>query len=130
VIARVAVAALAVAVLAWLGLMERNAALEARGVAAAGRLTTPGNGARAEDSLRAARVLNPDTAPDVSRAILYRAQGRTAAAVALLDDVLRREPDNLRAWGLLYAVAAGGDPEAVRRALAARRRLDPLGAAR
>jgi cytochrome c-type biogenesis protein CcmH/NrfG len=129
-VARVAVAFAAVVVLAWLGVMERDARLQARGVEAAGRLGEPGGAGRAEAAFRAARLLNPDTTPDVGRALVLQAQGHGDRAVAVLEDVVRREPDNARAWGLLYAVARESDPAAARRALAARRRLDPIGARR
>ena len=125
---RAAVAAVAVVLLAWLGVMERDARLQARGVAAAGRLDVPGSAARADAAFRDARLLNPDTAPDVARALVLQARGRRGAAVALLEAVVRREPENVSAWGVLYAVARDADPAAARRALAARRRLDPLGA--
>jgi hypothetical protein len=42
--------------------------------------------------------------------------------VALLEDVLRREPDNLTAWRVLMLLS----PDAAGRALAAQRRLDPV----
>ncbi len=53
-------------------------------------------------------------------------RGREREAAALLERVVEREPDNLTAWGLLLAFARERDPAAARRALAARRRLDPL----
>jgi len=104
---RAAVIAVAVAALGWLGLMERSLRLQ----------TSP-----SDEDLRAARILNPDTLPDVRRAFLFQSQGRTRDAARALEGVLRREPDNLEAWGLLYQFT--GDE----RALEARRRLDPLGA--
>ena len=75
-------------------------------------------------------LLNPDTAPDVGpRAFLYFGTNRREQARTLIEDLLRREPDNLTAWALLFL---GGeswvDPAAERRALAARRRLDPVSA--
>jgi hypothetical protein len=97
----------ALAALGWLGLMERSVRLQA---------------SPSEANLRAARVLNPDTLPDVRLAFLHQSRGRTDAATRTLEDVLRREPDNLDAWGVLYAFTKD------ERALAARRRLDPLGA--
>jgi len=115
---RVAVIAVAVLVLAWLGLMERAVRLEASGAVAADRRDF----ATAEAEFRAARLLNPDASPDLRRAFVYQGNGRTSEATRLLDAVLRREPDNLEAWGLLYAFTQ--DP----RALEARARLDPLGA--
>ncbi len=125
-LARAAVGLAAVAVLAWLGVLERDARLQARGVAAAERPDVDGNLARAEDHLRAARFLNPDTGPDVGRAAVYNAGGRWREAVALLEDVLRREPANIGAWGVLLVVARDRDRAVAERAVNARRRLDPL----
>ena len=125
-LARVALGLVAAFVLAWLAVMERDARLQARGIAAAERIAVAGNVERAEDDLRAASFLNPDTAPDVGRAAVYNAAGRWRESIALLDDVLRREPDNIAAWGVLYLVARDRDPAAAERAINARRRLDPL----
>jgi len=126
--ARMLVIVVAVAVLAWLAVMERDARKQASGVAAAQRLDVPGNAERAERAFRDARLLTPDTAPDVSRAVVLRATERQDAAVALLEDVVRREPDNLTAWGVLATLARDHDPDAAARALEARRRLDQLNA--
>jgi predicted Zn-dependent protease len=125
---RAVVATVAVLVLAWLGIMERDARLQARGIAAAQELDVAGNGARAERAFRDARLLTPDTAPDVSRAFLLRATGRQDEAIALLDDVVAREPENVTAWGVLATFARGHDATAFARAVSARRRLDPLSA--
>jgi hypothetical protein len=119
-----------VVVLAWLGVMERDARLESRAVEAAGRLDVPGNAERAAADFRGARLLNPDTAPDVGLALLLHGEGRREQATALLEDVLDREPENLTAWGLLYNVARSEDPATARRAFEARRRLDPIRARR
>jgi hypothetical protein len=127
---RVGVVLLACAVLAWLGVMERDTRLQARGTEAARALHMPGNFARAERDFRDARLLNPDTAPDVSRAFLYRQRGRQREALSLLEDVVRREPDNRIAWSVLLTFARGHDRGAERRALAALERLDPVNAAR
>jgi predicted Zn-dependent protease len=117
----------AIVVLAWLAVMERDARLEQRGVAAAG-LQTPAARARAERDFRSARLLNPDSGPDVSRAFVLQAEGRSAAAIRAIRGVLRREPDNLQAWAVLATFARGHDPAAVREAFAADRRLDPISA--
>jgi len=126
--ARVAFALAAVALLAWLGLMERDAFLHGRGVEAAGRVRDAGDFARAEGDLRRARLLNPDTATDVDRAVLYLAAGRSREAVALLEDVVRAEPENRTAWAVLYGATDGRDAAAAGRARAALRRIDPLNA--
>lgn len=129
--ARAGVALVAVVVLAWLAVMEYDARTLKHGVETASEMFTAGNpspeGFRsAESDFRDARLLTPDTTPDLHRAVLYRVHGRTSQAVALLEDVVRREPDNVTAWNVLYALVRDGDPVAARRALAARRRLDPL----
>jgi hypothetical protein len=123
VIARAGIAVVAVLVLAWLGLMERDVRLEAHGTELS---AVPGNLARADADLRAAQRLNPDTGPELKRAFLYVGAGRPADAAAILEGIVRREPDNLAAWGALFNVARGRDGTAAERALAARRRLDPL----
>ena len=127
---RVGVALVAVLVLGWLAVMERDTRLQERAIKASGRLGVAGNEARADAAFRSARFLNPDTTPDVGRAVMYLARERRPAAAALLRDVLRREPDNLTAWSVLYGVTRQSDPATARRALAARKRLDPLAARR
>ena len=121
---RAVVAVVAVAVIAWLGVMELNVRRQADGLDAAQRRAF----AAADADFRAARTLNPSTAPDVSRAFLYARNGRRDRAAALLKDVVRREPDNLTAWGVLYSFTKDDDPATAARALAARRRLDPVSA--
>jgi hypothetical protein len=127
---RAAVALVAVLVLGWLAVMERDTRLQERAIKASGRLSVAGNEARADAAFRDARFMNPDTTPDVGRAVMYLARERRPAAAALLRDVLGREPDNLTAWSVLYGVTRQSDPATARRALAARKRLDPLAARR
>ena len=127
---RVAVGVVAVLVLGWLGVMERDTRLQERGIKASGRLGVAGNEARADKAFRDARFLNPDTTPDVGRAVMYLARERRPEAATVLRDVLRREPDNLTAWSVLYGVTRRSDAATARRALAARKRLDPLAARR
>jgi predicted Zn-dependent protease len=123
VVARVSVVCVAVLVLGWLGLMERDVRADKRGVALSAQ---PGNLTRADAELRAAQRFNPDTEPELTRAYLYVGAGQPARAAAIVEGILRREPDNLAAWGALFNVARDRDPAAADRALAARRRLDPL----
>lgn len=129
-VGRVLVTLTAVAMLAWLAAMERDVRLLARGVEASGQLRTAGSFERAEADLRAARLLNPDVRPDLARALLYQGDGRLAQATRLLEDVVRREPENPAAWSGLLVLARERDPERARRALAALRRLDPVNARR
>jgi hypothetical protein len=122
VIARAVVAVVAVAVIAWLGAMERDTRLLAR----AGDAATARDYAAAERDLRDAGALTADTTADVRRAFLLQGTRRGDAARALLADVVRREPDNLTAWGLLLTFARDADPAVAARARAQVRRLDPL----
>ena len=125
-VARVAIAVGAVLVLAWLGLMELDVRREARGTELASKLAVPGNLARADAALRGAQRRSPDTEPELRRAFLYVGAGRPTQAAAILEGILRQEPDNLAAWGALFNVARDRDAAAADRALDARRRLDPL----
>jgi predicted Zn-dependent protease len=126
--ARVAVAVAAVAVLAWLGVMERDARFLARGIALAQPPRAPGDLERADSALRRATLLNPDTAPDTGRAFVLQASGRETSAVGLLEDVVRREPENLGAWRVLLTITRDTEAVIARRALAAVRGLDPVNA--
>ena len=121
---RVALAVVAVLVIAWLGVMERDLRLQESGTAAleAGELD------RAGRDLRGARLLNPDPAPDVSLALVQQARGDQAGAQAAIEAVVREEPDNLLAWATLALLTRGVDDAAAERAAQARERLDPLNA--
>jgi hypothetical protein len=127
-VARACVAALALAMLAWLSVMALDDRAFRRGVELSGRVRGPADAMRAERALRDARRMNPDSAPDVARAILYEGRGAPERSAVVLESVLRREPDNLAAWALLYRLARTRNPATARRALAARARLDPLNA--
>jgi hypothetical protein len=121
-VSRVVVAVVAVAVIAWLGVMERDTRLLAR----ADHAAQARDYAAAERNLRDADTLTADTTADVRRAFLLQATRRGDEARALLEDVVRREPDNLTAWGLLLTFARESDPATADRARAQVRRLDPL----
>lgn len=116
-ISRILVAFAAVAVLGWLVVMERDERLQERGVAT----SNPAD-------LEAARLWNPDTTPDLRLAFVALGRGRRAEAQAVLEDLVRREPDNIFAWGALLNVTRGVEPAVARTALMQLRRLDPLGA--
>jgi hypothetical protein len=130
VLARAAVALIALAAIGWLAVMERDARLYERGIAAGGRLDDPETIARAEADLRDARLLSPDRTPDVGRALILWTVGRSGEARALLEDVVRDEPDNLSAWTALGWVDDGDDPALEQRVAAEMRRLDPLNGGR
>jgi hypothetical protein len=124
---RAALVVAAIVVLGWLVVMERDAWLQRAGENALKPGATPAQLDAAESDLERARWLNPDPAPDVSLALLHRARGDGARALAAIDAVVADEPDNLRAWAA-YAVLGRDDPERRARFEAALRRLDPLNA--
>jgi hypothetical protein len=126
VLARVVVCVVAVLVIGWLAVMERDARLYARGIAAGGSLDDPATIARAEKDFRDARLLTPDRTPDVGRSLILWTVGRSAEARDVLEDVVRSEPDNLSAWTALGWVNDGEDAALQRRVDAEVRRLDPL----
>jgi hypothetical protein len=126
VLARLAVAVVAVLAIGWLVVMERDARLYERGIAAGGSLDDPATIARAEQDFRDARLLTPDRTADVGRSLILWTVGRSTEARAVLEDVVRSEPDNLSAWTALGWVNDGEDAALQRRVEAEVRRLDPL----
>jgi hypothetical protein len=122
-IARVGLALAAVVVIAWLGVIERGVRLQHTAIAESSR---PPIGDAYRD-FRRARLLNPDTAPDVLIALLDSAHGKPARSVAELQAVTRREPENLFAWVQIYKIAHGNRMAvAEREALREMARLDPV----
>lgn len=121
-VARVLVAVLAIVVLAWLGVMERDTRL----LATWGPTSRTEGVRAADDQLRSATFLNPDTTPDLQRGLLYLGNRRLRRSAATVQGVLRREPDNIDAWGELFLVGRGHDRSLVHRARNAVRRLDPV----
>jgi hypothetical protein len=130
VLARIAVAVIAIAAVGWLAVLERDERLYQRGIAAGGRLNNPRTIAKAESDLEKARLLTPDRTADGARALILWTAGRAAHARPVLEDIVASEPDNLSAWTALGWVNAGDDPALERRAAAQMRRLDPLNGGR
>ena len=79
----------------------------------------------AANLLEDARFLNPDVQPLLAEGALLAARGgrRAAEGVALLEKAVRREPDNVFAWGVLASATRRLDPE---RSRAAQARVDEL----
>jgi LacI family transcriptional regulator len=102
--ARVSVAVAALAVVAWLAVMERDARLQASGFAAATQPRVAERFARADADLRGARLLNPDTTPDLARALLHQGLRRFVVLGAPPRVVTARE----RSDAFADAVRDGG----------------------
>src|SRR5262245_55663909 len=97
--------------------MERDVRLQAQAAAESHHGATAAELDAAAADLRSATFLNPDATPDIARAVVENARGQRARAIALIERVVDREPDNLLAWQVLALYARGSDPAALRRAL-------------
>ncbi len=111
VIARGMLAALAVVLIAWFGLLARDHEL---GTAASQRIVDePDMGAAqwhdAMRDLKRAELLDPSTDWSLIRAQYLLLRDRPAA-LAVAEDVLRREPDNLGAWWVVLRATRTSDP--------------------
>jgi hypothetical protein len=129
-VTRAAVALVAVLAIGWLGVLLRD---ERVGASAADRIfyapqLPPSELARQLDRMEGARLLDPDPKVDLNRAGLLLLRGRRAEAAAIAGARARREPANLEAWRIVFQATRGSDPDRAAQALAAIRRLNPLGA--
>lgn len=106
-VARLLLAAAALAAAIWLGLSYRSERHEVR---ALGVALTPARVGRAEldralRDARAAQAYRPDAGPRlVEWRLLYRS-GRRREAVGVLEREVRSEPENAEAWYFLSQVA-------------------------
>jgi predicted Zn-dependent protease len=118
-------AAAAIAAVVWLALSYRSERLESR----AGRAALEGAGisaAEAEQALsraREARTVQPDAGPKLLEWLLLDLRGRDREALPLLEEIVREEPANARAWFLLAEHAR--DPALEREARRRFRELRP-----
>jgi hypothetical protein len=81
---------------------------------------------RKRELLEDARRFNPDPAPELREAQLLLFIDRDREAVRILEDVVRREPENYEAWLGLRQAALQVDPGLARRAASQAIRLNPL----
>ena len=112
----------------WLAVQERAARAEVELQSIAfdpGGALGPETVARAEDLLRADRLLNPGRRPDLYEAVVLGRAGRTPEAIAVLRRTVAAEPENLEAWALLARAARTEDPALAARARARQRELAP-----
>jgi len=129
--ARLLLAAVAIVLIAWFGLMYRNYRV---GADAADRVIVhPDMGdaafARSMDDLRSAETLDPSTEWSVTRANYLLLRDK-ATALIVARSIVDKEPDNLAAWVAVAKAADGRDPVLLRRANAAIQRLNPAPARR
>jgi Flp pilus assembly protein TadD len=132
VLGRALLALLALALLGWFAIGYRDARLTDR-VSAVTRDQQPSRGRleAALGDLRDARTLNPDRSTSLGfEALIDVRLNRTRAAIAVLQELVRREPLSAEAWALLSAVSRQIDPALSARAFAKVRELDPVDARR
>jgi predicted Zn-dependent protease len=125
---RTALAAVAVAACAWflLGAVQAHEIDRATAILATGTELSPGRAAQARSALNSAGTLNPDTTVTLLRARLAELQHQPKRAIALGEQVVAEEPQNLDAWLALAQVAASAHRlQPLDRAVAALARLDP-----
>jgi predicted Zn-dependent protease len=128
VIARVAVLAFAVIVLAWLAVNLRGYdRLEDGQRLALAPNATDASAREAARLLEDARFLNPDTRPTLAKGSLLVARGGPGVKEgrALLEEAVRREPDNVVAWAVLASATRRLDPRRSRQAQARALELSP-----
>jgi Flp pilus assembly protein TadD len=127
VIARVAIAAAALAVAVWLGVELRSSTAqdEMIGLAFQRRTPTKADLARGERLAPRARVLNPDVRVDESLGVLQLRTGDRKSAVATFRSLTAEEPRNAELWAALAQAAQGYDDALATRARARARALAP-----
>jgi predicted Zn-dependent protease len=126
--ARVAVVAVAVLALAWLGVNLRGFdRFESGQRLALAPGATDASARQAAQLLEDARFLNPDTRPIIARGSLLVARGGAGVKEgrALLEEAVRSEPDNVVAWAVLASATRRLDPQRSRQARARALELSP-----
>jgi hypothetical protein len=121
---RAALVALALLAGAWLavGLRAVNLENDAKAVVDKARAgtATPAEVERARDDLHKADFLSPSKDPIIREGELMASLGREGEGAILGYSVTLKEPDNLRAWFLVWAT----EPDAARKAAAKKRLLE------
>jgi predicted Zn-dependent protease len=127
-VARVAVVAVAVLALAWLGVNLRGYdRFESGQRLALAPNATDASARQAAQLLEDARFLNPDTRPMVAKGALLVTRGGAGVKEgrALLEEAVRKEPDSVLAWGVLASATRRLDPQRSRQARARALELSP-----
>jgi hypothetical protein len=129
--ARLALVVVAIATVGWLAMSYRSVQHTERAVQLAHlppQARTPATVDAALREFERARRWNPDPFPLAEQGLLLASEGRVAEGVALLEQGVRREPENSLLWGLLARVTQTSDPARSREAAARLRELNPLAA--
>ena len=127
-VARALLALVAVLVLAWVVVLLRD--FEIGNDAAAAAFSpglTPAERDHKLDQVKQAQFLNPDSDLRLSRAGFALLSGHPGDAARMAREIVRDEPDNIGAWGVLLEATAKSDRTTAAEANAQLKRLDPLG---
>lgn len=127
-LSRLLLAACAILVLAWVGVLVRDHYV---GESAAQALLYGQNLSDREfehniQRIADSRFLNPGTSADLARGTYYLVRGRPRAAAHVAEALVRSEPENVDAWQLLRQATRDTDPARSREAAAQVKRLNPL----
>jgi predicted Zn-dependent protease len=125
---RLLLAACAILVLAWVGVLVRDHYVG--GAAAEALLYDQTLGDREFERniqrMADSRFLNPSSSPDLARGTYYLVRGRPRAAARIAEALVRSEPENADAWRLLWHATKDTEPGRAREAAAQLKRLNPL----
>jgi hypothetical protein len=125
---RLLLAACAILVLAWVGVLVRDHYV---GGAAAEALLYNQNLSDREferniQRMADSRFLNPGSSADLARGTYYLVRGRPRAAARVAEGLVRSEPENVDGWQLLWRATRDTDPARSEEAAAQVKRLNPL----
>jgi hypothetical protein len=127
---RAVLAVCAVVMLGWLGVLVRDYYLADS--ASPLLFGSHGSNVSAADfpvyikRLKDAELLNPDSSLALARATYLLRRGYADAAVGEAERLVRKEPDNVNAWGVLYRARLQTDPGRATEAAREIHRLDPI----
>ena len=133
IVIRGALIAVALVAAAWLALGVRALNLKSEALTPAdadgNASLSPVERERARRALRDARVLSVDHEPLLNEGLLLSAAGRRKQGIAIVEQVVREEPDYLEGWiSLNYLYSVTGDKKRAARAARKVGSLNPLAA--
>jgi hypothetical protein len=130
--ARILLAAVAVVVLAWLGIALRDAILLQHGGDVLFRTPPPSQAEfdKAYKQMEDSDFLNPDQTGKIDRARFLLLHDDPGGALRLANQVVEDEPDNLAGWSVVYLAGQEVDQARAQQAVVAITRLDPVSAAK
>jgi hypothetical protein len=129
---RILLAAVAVVVLAWVGVALRDAIVLQHAGDVLFRTPPPPQAEfdSALDDMKSSDFLNPDPTGKIDRARFLLLHKRPGEALVLANGVVRDEPENIAAWAVVYQAGSVVAPARAEQAKLAIFTLDPQTAKR